>query len=47
VGYPIDRPGAVRRRALHQVAFKDRWNEPWPAAEALPDNGLESRWLSG
>ena len=39
VGYPTGRPGPVRRRPVRQVAFRDRWGEPWPIAEDQPDDG--------
>jgi nitroreductase len=45
VGYPLDRHGPVRRRPVRQVAFKDRWDNPWPFAEAQPDDGLLDRWM--
>ena len=45
VGYPVDRPGPVRRKPVRQVAYRDRWGEPWPFAEALPDDGMGDRWL--
>jgi nitroreductase len=44
VGYPMDRPGPVRRRPVRQVAFHDRWDEPWPFAEQQPDDGWQDRW---
>jgi nitroreductase len=31
MGYPIDSFGPVKRRPVSEVAFKDRWGNPWPA----------------
>lgn len=45
LGYPVDRPGPVRRRPVKQVVFIDRWQQPWPFAEAQPDDGWGDRWL--
>ncbi len=45
VGYPMGRPGPVRRRPVRQVAFRDRWGEPWPFAEDQPDDGWTDRWV--
>ncbi|MGH2587214.1 MAG: nitroreductase family protein [Dehalococcoidia bacterium] len=47
LGYPLDRPGPVRRRPVHQAVFMDRWQQPWPYAEAQPDEGWQARWLPG
>ena len=46
VGYPIDRHGPVRRRAVREVAFRDRWHEKWDYAEGQPDAGLQDRWTA-
>jgi|SRR5215204_7318073 len=45
LGYPLDRPGPVRRRPVKQVMFIDRWEQRWPYAEAQPDEGWGTRWL--
>ncbi|TAK72874.1 MAG: nitroreductase [Dehalococcoidia bacterium] len=45
VGYPMGRPGPVRRRPVRQVAFRDRWGEPWPFAEDQPDDGWTGQWV--
>ncbi len=45
VGYPVGRAGPVRRRPVRQVAFRDRWGEPWPFAEDQPDDGWTGRWV--
>ncbi len=45
MGYPAGRPGPVRRRPVRQVAFRDRWGEPWPFAEDQPDDGWTERWV--
>jgi nitroreductase len=47
LGYPIDRPGPVRRRPVKQVVFIDRWQQPWPYAEEQPDEGWSDRWTAG
>ena len=44
VGYPADRPGPVRRKPVRQVAYRDRWNAPWPFAEDQPEEGWLNRW---
>ena len=46
LGYPLDRPGPVRRRPVKQVVFLDGWQQPWPFAEAQPDEGWRDRWLA-
>lgn len=46
LGYPVDRPGPLRRRPVKQVVFEDRWQHPWPFAEAQPDEGWGARWRS-
>jgi nitroreductase len=30
IGYPRDKFGGVRRKPLGEVAFRDRWGNPWP-----------------
>jgi nitroreductase len=45
LGYPVDRPGPVRRRPVKRVVYLDRWEQPWPFAEAQPDEGWQARWL--
>lgn len=45
LGYPLDRPGPVSRRPVKRVVFVDRWEQPWPFAEAQPDEGWGGRWL--
>ncbi len=32
VGYPIDKFGPVKRQPIGEVAFQDRWGNPWPAS---------------
>lgn len=44
LGYPLDRPGPVRRKPVRQVVFWDRWEQPWRFAEAQPEAGWLSRW---
>ena len=44
VGYPMDRHGPVRRRPVRQVAFRDRWDNPWPFAEEQSDQGWTDRF---
>lgn len=45
LGYPLDRPGPVRRKPVRRVVYRDRWEQPWPFAEAQPDAGWQDRWL--
>jgi len=45
LGYPIDRPGPVRRKPVKQVVFIDRWQQTWPLAEAQPEEGWTERWV--
>jgi nitroreductase len=45
VGYPEDRHGPVRRRPVRQVAFHNRWGEPWTFAATQPEDGLQGRWV--
>ena len=47
VGYPVDRPGPVRRTPVKAVVYGERFGEPWPFAEAQPDEGWGERWLDG
>jgi nitroreductase len=47
LGYPIDRPGPVRRRPVQQAMYLDRWEQHWPFAAEQPDDGWASRWISG
>ena len=30
IGYPIDKFGLVKRKPISEVAFADRWGNPWP-----------------
>ena len=34
IGYPEAKFGPVSRRPVHEVAFADRWSNPWPHAAA-------------
>jgi nitroreductase len=36
IGYPLDNPGPVSRRAVAQVTFAERWGQSWPAEPLLP-----------
>ncbi len=45
LGYPTDRHGPVRRKPAKDVAFLERWGEPWPFAEFQPEEGWQARWL--
>lgn len=45
MGYPLDRPGPVRRRPVTRVVYRDRWEAAWPYAEAQPESGWGDRWL--
>ena len=45
IGYPIDRPGPVRRKPVRDVVFLERFGEAWPFAEQQPDTGWQDRWL--
>jgi nitroreductase len=47
LGYPLDRPGPLRRRPVKQVVFLNHWDEVWPFAAAQPDEGWGKRWLGG
>lgn len=29
IGYPRDKFGPVRRKALSEIAMRDRWGNPW------------------
>lgn len=50
LGWPVGGGhGPLRRRALDQLAFQDRWGEPWPVVREAPepddtteDDGAES-----
>ncbi len=30
IGYPVDKFGPVKRKPISEVAFADRWGNPWP-----------------
>ena len=45
LGYPLDRPGPVRRRPVKRAVYFDGWEQPWPFAEAQPDEGWGERWV--
>jgi hypothetical protein len=47
LGYPIDRPGPVRRRPVKQAVFLDGWDQPWPFALGQPDEGWATHWIRG
>ena len=34
IGYPLGKYGPLSRRPVSEVAFADRWGEPWPARGA-------------
>ncbi len=29
IGYPLDKFGPVKRKPISEVAFQDRWGNPW------------------
>jgi nitroreductase len=31
IGYPVNKFGPVKRKPINEVAFQDRWSNPWPA----------------
>ncbi|MBI2765675.1 MAG: nitroreductase family protein [Chloroflexi bacterium] len=45
LGYPTDKHGPLRRKAVKSVVFMDRFGEPWPFAERQPDEGWQAKWL--
>jgi nitroreductase len=45
LGYPTDRPGAVRRKPVADVAFDNAWGKRWAFAEQQPPEGWQARWL--
>jgi nitroreductase len=45
VGYPVDRPGVVRRKPVREVVFLERFGGQWPFAADQPDDGWQARWL--
>ncbi|HEY8489848.1 MAG TPA: nitroreductase family protein [Dehalococcoidia bacterium] len=45
LGYPLDRHGPLRRKPVKQVVYWNRWEQPWPYAQAQPDEGWGHRWL--
>jgi nitroreductase len=45
LGYPLDKPGPVRRKPVKQVVFWERWQQRWPFAEEQPDEGWQGRWI--
>jgi nitroreductase len=47
LGYPLDRPGPVRRRPVKRVVYMDGWQKAWPFAEQQSDAGWGDRWLTG
>jgi len=47
LGYPLDKPGPVRRKPVKQVVFWNRWQQRWPFAEGQPDEGWQGRWSRG
>jgi nitroreductase len=44
IGYPTDRPGPLKRKPVHKVAFRNRWGEEWPFAAEQPEQGWTERW---
>jgi nitroreductase len=47
IGYPVDRPGPVRRRPVRDVVYMERFGEPWAFAQEQPNEGWGDRWLGG
>jgi len=45
IGYPIDKPGPVRRKPVWEVVFVERFGHRWQFAEDQPDDGWQDRWL--
>jgi nitroreductase len=43
VGYPMGRFGPVRRVALSDVVYEDRWNQPLPRSVATPSTPRDSQ----
>lgn len=39
LGYPLDQHGPVRRRPVQRSVFLNRWQQPWPFAQAQPEEG--------
>jgi len=34
IGFPVGKFGPLVRRPLAEVAFADRWSQPWPGGSA-------------
>lgn len=47
LGYPQDKHGPVRRKPLKAVTYWNRWEQPWPLANAQPDEGWQAKWAGG
>lgn len=45
LGYPTDKHGPVRRKPVKKVVFWNRWGQPWPFAEAQPEDGWQAKWV--
>jgi nitroreductase len=45
IGWPRDHIGPVNRRPVRKVVSLDTWGEPWPYAQAQPEEGLRDRWV--
>ena len=47
VGYPLDKPGPVKRKPVAQVAYRDRWGQTWEYAAEQRTTGMQEKWLTG
>jgi nitroreductase len=45
IGYPTDKHGPLARKPVKDVVYLEKFGEPWPFADAQPDDGWQSRWL--
>jgi len=45
VGYPLDKPGPVKRKPVAKVAFRNRWGATCEHAEEQPETGIQEKWL--
>ncbi len=44
IGYPIDKPGPLKRKPVKKVAYWNRFGAQWPFATEQPEDGWTSRW---
>lgn len=44
IGYPLDKPGPLKRKPVKKVVYLERFGQEWPFAVQQPDEGWGPKW---